>query len=128
MNKLEQLKTMTTVVADTGDIRAIKQYRPIDATTNPSLVLKAAKLPVYRNLLEQAVSINGQQANNRQKWIRQCADQLAINIGVEIINHIPGRISTEVDARLSFDRQKTIKRAMEIVEGYSMAGGLQTGY
>jgi transaldolase len=122
MNKLEQLKTMTTVVADTGDINAIKQYAPIDATTNPSLVLKTAQMPQYQYLVKQAVAWSIQWKSDPTLRALHCANRLAIDIGIEILNNIPGRISTEVDARLSFDTQKTVSKAMDIVESYAKAG------
>lgn len=114
-NSLEQLKQHTTIVADTGDIEAIKKFQPEDATTNPSLILKAAQLPQYQHLIEQAVA----SANNS---VEDACDQLAVNIGLEILKIIPGRISTEVDARLSFDTQASINKAKKILALYDKAG------
>lgn len=122
LNQLEQLKKVTTVVADTGDIEAIKQFQPVDATTNPSLLLKAAQLPQYQPLLQQAADFAKQQSNDKQQQLADCADQLAVLIGKEILTTIPGRISTEVDARLSFDRQATIEKAHRLVALYQQQG------
>lgn len=108
-NKLEQLRKMTTVVADTGDLEAITRLKPVDATTNPSLLLKAASLAQYQNLLEQA---------KKNKDISLACDQFAVSVGKEILQAIPGRISTEVDARLSFDTPATVARAKRLIELY----------
>ena len=120
MNKLTQLREMTTVVADTGDIESIRKYAPVDATTNPSLLYKAAQLNAYRHLVEDAVS----KATSAPAAERMHAtlDHLAVNFGVEILNIIPGRVSTEVDARLSFDSDDTVRRARELVGLYEGAG------
>ncbi|SDF98807.1 transaldolase [Phytopseudomonas seleniipraecipitans] len=114
-SKLEQLKQFTTVVADTGDIDAIARLKPVDATTNPSLLLKAAALPRYAELLKQAVS-----ASNGD--VDLASDRFGVSVGREILQVIPGRISTEVDARLSFDTQATLGRARRLVELYEGAG------
>ncbi len=119
-SKLDQLKTMTDVVADTGDIDAIAQYHPLDATTNPSLLLKAAQMPQYEALVKKAIS--WAQAQNQDNMIALAADKLAVLIGCEILSIIPGRISTEVDARLSFDTQATIKKAQELIQLYADEG------
>ena len=116
-NKLEQLKKVTTVVADTGDIKAIKQYQPQDATTNPSLILKAAQIDEYKPLIEQAV-----QAYAPQEGIALTLDQVAVNFGCEILKTIPGKVSTEVDARLSFDTDATVARAQHIIDLYQQQG------
>jgi len=113
-SKLDQLKEMTQVVADTGDIEAIKRYQPIDATTNPSLVYKAAQMPQYQNLLTTAVAASDTAA--------EAADRLAVALGVEITQIIPGRISTEVDARLSFDKAAMISKARQLIEYYQQQG------
>lgn len=118
MNKLDQLKQMTTVVADTGDISAIKQWTPEDATTNPSLLLKAASLDQYQSLVQAAIKAG--QSNNNQ--IIDACDYLAVAIGCEILKVIPGRISTEVDARLSFDTQATINKARALIVLYNEQG------
>lgn len=118
MNKLDQLKSMTTVVADTGDIEAIKQWQPQDATTNPSLMLKAAKLPQYQTLVENAIREAKMLTHSQDELIPLAYDHLAVAIGCEILKHIPGRVSTEVDARLSFDSQATIEKARKLIELY----------
>jgi transaldolase len=124
-NKLEALKAITTVVADTGDIEAIKQFQPVDATTNPSLILKAAKLPNYQHLIEEAIDwalqIKGSEKAS-QTTLENVGDKLAVNIGCEILTSIPGVISTEVDARLSFDTPATIAKARKLVLLYQDAG------
>jgi transaldolase len=119
---LSQLKTMTDVVADTGDIEAIRQYQPLDATTNPSLLLKAAQMPQYEALLQTAVDWGKQQSDDAEQIIRFAADKLAVLIGCEILSIIPGRISTEVDARLSFDTHATINKAQELIALYEAEG------
>ena len=120
-NKLDALKAMTTVVADTGDIEAIRRYQPIDATTNPSLILKAAKLPAYAPLIDSAVSWAKDITNSESTLVNAC-DKLAVEIGTEILKLIPGLISTEVDARLSFDTQATLAKARKLIRLYEDAG------
>jgi transaldolase len=122
MNKLQQLKAMTTVVADTGDLEAIKQYQPQDATTNPSLVLKAAQMPQYAHLITQAKQWAAAQGGNTQAQLDNTCDYLAVTIGKEILTAVPGRISTEVDSRLSFDTQGTVERALKIIDLYQQQG------
>lgn len=119
---LEQLKSMTTIVADTGDIEAIKRYHPEDATTNPSLILKAAQIPEYSALIDDAIAWAKTQSNDPAQQIEDAGDKLAVNIGVEILKTVPGRISTEVDARLSFDKQSSIEKAHKLVSLYQAAG------
>lgn len=114
-SKLEQLKQFTTVVADTGDLDAITRLQPVDATTNPSLLLKAAAIPRYAELLKQAV-IAG------QGDLGLACDHFAVAVGQEILKVIPGRISTEVDARLSFDTEATLRRAERLIGLYEKAG------
>ena len=121
-NKLEQLRKLTTVVADTGDIEAIKLFQPQDATTNPSLLLKAAQLPQYKILVKEAASWSKQKGGNQQEQMNNAADKLAVNIGCEILNIIPGYISTEVDARLSFDTIATVNRARKLIHLYEQNG------
>ena len=121
-SKLTQLKEMTTVVADTGDFDAIAQYSPEDATTNPSLLLKAAQMPAYRDLVNGVVSttMNGRFSSDEQ--IAACMDGLAVGFGQKILEQIPGRVSTEVDARLSFDTAASIAKARELIALYEQAG------
>lgn len=121
-NTLEQFKSITTIVADTGDIEAIKRYQPEDATTNPSLILKAAHIPDYSHLIENAVKWAKSQSDLIEQQIEDAGDKLAVNIGVEILKIIPGRISTEVDARLSFDKAGSINKAHKLIQLYKDAG------
>ncbi len=121
-NKLEQLKKMTDVVADTGDIEAIRRYKPLDATTNPSLLFKAAQMPQYEGLVNDAIAWGKEQSTNREEIITCAADKLAVLIGAEILSIIPGRISTEVDARLSFDTTAMLDKARALVAMYESLG------
>lgn len=116
MNKLDQLKKVTDVVADTGDMDAIAQFTPLDATTNPSLLLKAAQLPRYEALLDKAV------ATARTGDMATAVEELSVDIGAEILNIIPGRISTEVDARLSYDSEATEACAHRLIKAYEAKG------
>ena len=116
MNQLEQLKQFTTVVADTGDFQSIKAYAPQDATTNPSLILKAVQKPEYRPLLEKAVS----ESNGAS--VEEIVDRLLIAFGTEILKFVPGRVSTEIDAALSFDTEATVAKGRELIALYEAAG------
>lgn len=120
--QLAQLKRYTQVVADTGDIDAIANCQPLDATTNPSLLLKAASSPAYQPLIQQACDWAKQQSNNPSTQLRLSCDYLAVLAGQQILSHIPGRISTEVDARLSFDTQATIEKARLLIHMYNSLG------
>ncbi len=121
-NLLEQLKAMTTVVADTGEFAAIERYTPQDATTNPSLLLKAAQQEQYQPLLEQARTWVARQNLSETAALNLMADKLAVSFGEQILKVIPGRISTEVDARLSFDTAATVERAQGLIRLYQEAG------
>lgn len=121
-NLLEQLKKVTQVVADTGEINAIKQFEPTDATTNPSLILKAVCLQEYQHLLDEALEYAKTQSQDANAQIDCACDWLAVKIGSEINQLIPGVISTEVDARLSFDTQVMIDKAHQLIELYKQAG------
>lgn len=116
MNQLEQLKQYTTVVADTGDFQAIEQYTPRDATTNPSLILKAVQKAEYKPLLEKAVRDHPNASNG------DIIDRLLIAFGEKILETIPGRVSTEIDARLSFDTEATVAKGRDLIALYSNAG------
>ena len=116
MNQLDALKQFTTVVADTGDFKQMDAYRPQDATTNPSLILKAVQKPDYRSLLTDTV------AQFRVRPLDEIMDRLLVRFGVEILSIIPGRVSTEVDARLSFDTAATVARAERLIELYQAQG------
>ncbi|MCF7984152.1 MAG: transaldolase [Thiohalocapsa sp.] len=122
MSKLDQLKTMTTVVADTGDFGAIAEYKPQDATTNPSLLYKAAQMPQYRHLVEDAVAFGKDKGADADAHARWTMDKLAVNFGAEILKIVPGRVSTEIDARLSFDTKGTIARAEGLIGLYEDIG------
>jgi transaldolase len=122
MNQLDQLKSMTTVVADTGDIDAIRQFTPQDATTNPSLLLKASEDPKYAHLLEQSINWGKTQGGSDAEQLANMTDYLAVLIGTEITKIVPGYISTEVDARFSFDTQATLKKAYRLIELYESQG------
>ena len=122
MNKLEQLRNMTTVVADTGDIESIQQYRPSDATTNPSLLYKAAQMPQYQPLVQSAIEYAQARGGSEEQRRLLTLDKIAVNFGKEILDIVPGRVSTEVDARLSFDTAATIARAEQLIALYREAG------
>ena len=116
MNQLEQLKQYTTVVADTGDFQSIKAYAPQDATTNPSLILKAVQKPEYRPLLEKTI------ADFPNASTEEIVDRLLIAFGTEILKFVPGRVSTEIDAALSFDLDATVAKGRELIALYEAAG------
>ena len=120
--QLDSLRKMTVVVADTGDIDAIKKYQPQDATTNPSLILSASALPQYAPLIDEAVAYAKAQSNDKAQQLIDAEDKLAVNIGLEILKIVPGRISTEVDARLSYNTQATVEKARKLIALYNAAG------
>ena len=122
MSLLDSLKRVTTVVADTGDIEAMRQFRPQDATTNPSLLLKAAQQPQYRPLVDAALADADRLAVAEAQRTEAFTDRLAVNFGQEILKIVPGRVSTEVDARLSFDAAGSVAKAREIIALYEKAG------
>ena len=115
-SSLDQLKTLTVVVADTGDFNAMRAYAPRDATTNPTLILKAVQKPEYRGLLDQAT------AKYKGEGVESMCDRLLVRFGLEILAIVPGRVSTEVDSRLSFDTEATVQRARRLIELYQQAG------
>lgn len=121
-NKLEQLRKLTTIVSDTGDILSIEKYKPQDATTNPSLILAAAKNPKYQHLIDQALEFGRKNKNGKLPVDEQIMDELFVNFGTEILKIIPGRVSTEVNARLSFDVEGSIKKARHLIERYEAHG------
>jgi transaldolase len=116
MNQLDALKQFTTVVADTGDFKQIAQFQPTDATTNPSLILKAVQMPVYRSLLDETL------VQHPKAALDETMDRLLVRFGVELLSLLPGRVSTEVDARLSFDADATLARARRITQLYQAQG------
>jgi transaldolase len=122
MNKLDLLREMTVVVADTGDINSIAKFSPTDATTNPSLILKSSQSEVYRGLITDAVNYAKSKFSERGKILDKAITRVAVHFGREILKIIPGRVSSEVDARLSFDTENTVQKAHEIIELYRGLG------
>lgn len=121
-SQLDALREVTTVVADTGDIEAIKKYQPVDATTNPSLMLKAAQLPQYAPIIDSAIEWAKTQSEDPAQRLEDANDKLSVLIGKEIVNIVPGRVSSEVDARLSFNTEATIAKAKRLVALYEAEG------
>jgi transaldolase len=122
MKLLASLKQYTTVVADTGDIEAIARHRPQDATTNPSLLFYAAQMPVYRHLVEEATELALERRGSHEETAEEFIDRLFVLFGCEILKVVPGRVSTEVAARLSFDTEATISKARKLISFYEKAG------
>lgn len=122
LSQLDQLKQFTTVVADTGDFQTIKEFAPQDATTNPTLILKAVEKDEYASLADKAVASCRDSGLSGQALVDATASELLVLFGIEILNIIPGRVSTEVDARLSYDTEATIAKAQEIIELYRSKG------
>lgn len=118
----DQLEAMTVIVADTGDFNAIRQFRPRDATTNPSLITKAAQMPEYDDVVAGAITWAREQADSDEAIVARAIDRLAVDFGLRILDVIPGRVSTEVDARLSYDRQGTVDKARELIAMYEASG------
>ncbi|XP_043089557.1 transaldolase [Puntigrus tetrazona] len=119
---LEQIKKYTVVVADTGDFNAIEEYKPQDATTNPSLILAAAKMAMYQPLVEQAIKYGIANGGSEEEQVTNAMDKLFVIFGLEILKKVPGRVSTEVDARLSFDKEAMVSRALRLISLYEEAG------
>ena len=122
---LEQLSKMTVVVADTGDLQAINQFKPRDATTNPSLILAAAQIPAYQNLIDETLKASRQligPTTPAEQVVTEALDEICVNFGKEILKIVPGRVSTEVDARLSYDTEATIAKAHKLIGLYEAAG------
>lgn len=122
MNILEQLKQYTRIVADTGDFKSIVSFKPLDATTNPTLLYKAAQQEEYRSLVENAVNYARGMSNTSAEKLSLCIDKLAVNFGVEILKIIPGRVSTETDARYSFDTEMLVRHAKSFIRLYEDEG------
>jgi len=121
-SKLEQLRKMTVVVADTGDIDAIRKWKPVDCTTNPTLLLKATALPGLSPIVDEALAWGRKQTGSRDTVVPLVADRLAVSVGTELTKLVPGRVSTEVDATLSFDTKTTIDKARAIIAAYAERG------
>ena len=122
MNLLEQLKKHTMVVADTGDFASIEAYKPIDATTNPSLIFAASQNPKYAALIDDAIAYAKNESNDKTVQLSKAMDKLAVNFGLKILEIVPNRVSTEVDARLSFDKEGSLAKARELIALYEKAG------
>jgi transaldolase len=120
--KLDQLRQMTVVVADTGDIETVRRLQPVDCTTNPTLLLKAVETPAYSQIVEEALGWGAKQAGPREAVTAAICDRLAVSFGVELARIVPGRVSTEVDADLSFDTAATIAKARQLVSDYAARG------
>ncbi|MEM7387590.1 MAG: transaldolase [Verrucomicrobiota bacterium] len=121
-SQLDQLKSFTKVVADTGDFASMQEYKPQDATTNPSLILQASQKPEYRYLVDQAIEENKDSAGSTEAKVEAIIDRILILFGKEILNIVPGRVSTETDARLSFDCQGTVDKARTLIDLYEKEG------
>lgn len=121
MSKLEELQKLTTIVADTGEIEQIKLFKPTDATTNPSLIFKASSLPEYQFLIQDALEY-GRKGSSKEEKLERTLDKVFVNFGLEILKIVPGRVSTEVDARLSFDVEGSIEKAHHLIALYEEAG------
>lgn len=121
-SKLEQLRSMTTVVADTGDIEAVARLKPVDCTTNPTIVLKALGTPVFADKVKEAIAWGRKQGGQEEAVVSAVADRLAIDVGAALAGIVPGRVSTEVDADLSFDTEASIAKARSIIAAYKERG------
>ena len=122
---LDQLSAMTVVVADTGDLEAIRKFTPRDATTNPSLILAAAQIPAYQNLIDEALRSSRRLIGDNapvEQVVREALDEISVIFGKQILKIVPGRVSTEVDARLSFDTEATIEKGRKLIRLYNDAG------
>jgi len=122
MSKLEELKKITTIVSDTGEFEEIEQYKPTDATTNPSLILAAAEKTEYQHLIDDAIAYGNKKGSSPELIKREALDKLFVNFGVAILKIVPGRVSTEVDARLSFDTKASIEKGKHFISLYEAAG------
>lgn len=122
LNQVQRCKKYTTIVADSGDFKVIEQYKPTDATTNPSLLLAASKMPEYKHLLEEAVQYGKSHGSTLEQQVTEAMDKLFILFGLEILKIIPGRVSTEVDARLSFDVEGSVEKAKKFIKFYEEKG------
>ena len=121
-SKLDQLRAMTTIVADTGDLGAVARLKPVDCTTNPTIVLKAIDTPEYRDVVDEALTWGRKQSGDDARLAAATADRLAVSVGVELLRLVPGYVSTEVDANLSFNIRASVARARQIVDAYKQRG------
>src|SRR4030042_1361162 len=121
MNILEQLRSFTVVVADTGDFQSIEKYRPVDATTNPSLIYAAAQNPAYHHLIDKALAVTRGTGYTAEEHLDQAIDRLSVGFGIETLKIVPGRVSTEVNADLSFDIEASIGKARKLIGMYEAA-------
>jgi len=119
---LDQLKSMTVVVADSGDFSSFTELKPQDATTNPSLIFNAAKMPQYHHIVRDAIDYAKSKASERREIITLTLDKLAVNFGLEILKIVPGRVSTEIDARLSYDTEASVQKALQLLALYEESG------
>ncbi|XP_058460820.1 probable transaldolase [Malaya genurostris] len=122
VSSLDQLKQLTTIVADTGDFEAMKVYKPTDATTNPSLILSAAGMEQYQHLMNKAIKYGLKHGSTEDEQVAEAADMLFVLFGCEILKLVPGRVSTEIDARLSFDKDASVKKALKLIQLYEENG------
>ena len=122
MNKLDQLKKFTIVVSDTGEFEEIKKYHPTDATTNPSLILAASTKPEYQFLIEEGITYGKKHGKSKPEQLTLAMDKVFVNFGLEILKIVPGRVSTEVDARFSFDVEGSVQKAHQLIALYEAAG------
>ncbi len=122
VSALEQLRQHTIIVADTGDFQQLQKYKPTDATTNPSLIYQASKIPQYQHLIEDGVQYGLKNGSTLDEKVTNAMDKLSVNFGLEILKIISGRVSTEVDARLSFDTEATVEKARKLIKLYQEAG------
>lgn len=122
MSKFDELQKQTVIVADTGEIDQIKLYKPTDATTNPSLILAASEIPEYKSLVDDAIEYAKKKNGTKEEQLKNALTKVFVNFGVEILKHVPGRVSTEVDARLSFDVEGSLEMAHEYIRLYEEAG------
>jgi hypothetical protein len=120
-SKLDQLRAMTTIVADTGDLGAVARLKPVDCTTNPTIVLKAIDTPEYRDVVDEALAWGRKQSGDDARLAAATADRLAVSVGVELLRLVPGYVSTEVDANLSFNIRASVARARQIDDAYQAA-------
>lgn len=119
---LDKLKKLTTIVADTGDFAQLEKYQPQDSTTNPSLILAASGMKDYAHLVDDAIEYGRKNGESQEERVEKALDKVAVNFGIEILKIVPGRVSTEIDARLSYDTEATVKKAKEILALYKDAG------